>query len=95
MKLQRPVAMSLPFRAARYARSLALPLRRFFLALATVALFATAGGAYAAGPGPEAVAPHFAAGHILVEPQPESANADFQQALVAHGGRSLGRLRGT
>ena len=66
----------------------------WLLALITAALFASARNAFAVGPGSAAASPRFAPGRILVAPQPGSATVDFQQALRAQGGRSLGPLQG-
>jgi len=71
-----------------------LPSLGLLLALITAAVFASTGSAFAAGTGSVAGSPRFAPGRILVAPKPGSADTDFQQALFAQGGHSLGRLQG-
>ena len=95
MNLQPAFLVSCRLRAALYPPNLASPALWFLLALVTVVLFSIANSTFAAGRGPAAASPNFAAGHILVAPESGSANTDFQQALIAQGGHSLGRLHGT
>ena len=94
MKRQPASIISYRLRSVRRARDLVTPLLRYILALITATLLASLGSAFAAGSVSAATLPRFAPGRILVAPQPGTLAADFQQALVAQGGRSLGPLRG-
>src|SRR4249919_2758016 len=59
------------------------------------ALFVGAGNVFAAGSGLAVTSQKFAPGHVLAAPRSFAVESEFQRALIAQGGRSLGRINGT
>jgi thermitase len=62
--------------------------------LVAVALCLATGNAHGQQPPSKGNGKPFAAGRILVDPQPGTSDAQFAAVLAAHGGRSMGRLYG-